>query len=83
MSDSAVGCTFKYEKYESPGYVLYDTVGLSEGRSGTVSSADAIKQLVSLLKSLSDGVSLLIYVIKKDRIRETTEKNYRLFVKDI
>ena len=83
MSESAIGCTFKYEKYPGPASVLYDTVGLSEGKGGTVAAVDAIRQLVSLLQSLSDGVSLLIFVIKKDRIKETMEKNYNLFVKDI
>ena len=70
VSDSAIGCTFKYEKYPGPASVLYDTVGLSEGKGGTVAAVDAIRQLVSLLQSLSDGVSLLIFVIKKDRIKE-------------
>lgn len=33
ISDSAVGCTFAFQKYENPttGDVLFDTVGLSEG----------------------------------------------------
>ena len=85
VSDKAIGCTFEYQKYMAPNsnYVLYDTVGLSEGKSGQVSSDVAIKQLIGLLRSLSEGVSLLIYVIKKDRIRETTEKNYHLFVNAI
>ena len=84
VSDSAIGCTFKFSKYAGPdGYMLYDTVGLSEGSQGTMASAAAMKQLVNLLKSLSDGVSLLIMVIKKERITASLEKNYQLFVSGI
>lgn len=31
VSDKAVGCTFNFQKYETPNFNLYDTVGLSEG----------------------------------------------------
>jgi len=31
VSDSAVGCTFEFQKYSTEKFNLYDTVGLSEG----------------------------------------------------
>lgn len=33
VSDKAVGCTFNFQKYETPAFNLFDTVGLSEGSS--------------------------------------------------
>lgn len=99
VSDKAVGCTFTFQKYETPNFNLYDTVGLSEGGSlrqsaykkyfvnfllnlaeGTVKQEFAMTQLVDLLKQLHEGVSLLIFVIEKGRIKESLKKNYQLFV---
>ncbi|XP_037026310.1 uncharacterized protein LOC119067440 [Bradysia coprophila] len=83
VSDKAVGCTFNFKKYETPHFNLYDTVGLSEGREGTLKQSQAIKQLVRLLKSLEEGVSLLVFVIEKGRIKKSMENNYRLFIEGI
>jgi len=83
VSDEAVGCTFKFELYPTEKYNFYDTVGLSEGSSGTVTAAQAVSNLVKLLKSLEDGVNLLIFVVKQGRITKSLEANYKLFVSSI
>jgi len=80
VSDKAVGCTFTYDVYKMGAYNLYDTVGLSEGDHGTKSLEVALKELCNLLKSLSEGVSLLIYVSKKGRITKSIDANYKIFV---
>lgn len=100
VSDKAVGCTFNFQKYATPNFNLYDTVGLSEGglsywkfleknfrltfvltvAEGTVKQEFAATELINLLKSLEDGVSLLIFVIEKGRIKKSLNDNYKLFV---
>ena len=40
----------------------------------------ALKKLTNLLKSLQDGVSLLVFVMEKGRIKKSLEENYKLFV---
>lgn len=50
---------------------------------GSVKQSAAVTKLIDLLKSLEDGVSLLIFVIKKDRIKKSTDENYKLFAKAI
>jgi len=42
-----------------------------------------VKQLIDLLKSLHEGVSLLLFVMEKGRIKKTLDENYRLFVEAI
>jgi len=79
VSDSAIGCTFEYKKYDAPEYALFDTAGLSEGQKGKVPHAVAIQQLVRLLRSLENGVSLLVLVMEKGRIKSLHE-NYKLLV---
>jgi len=83
VSDAAVGCTFHFQRYKSKEYTFYDTVGLSEGSRGSLSSKQALSNLIKLLKSLEDGVSLLIFVVEKGRIKTTLEENYKLFVNTI
>ncbi|XP_037032054.1 uncharacterized protein LOC119071289 [Bradysia coprophila] len=80
VSDKAVGCTFNFQEYATPNFNVYDTVGLSEGMSGTVRPDLAIKELMHLLQSLHHGVALLIFVIQKGRIKKSLNKNYNLFV---
>jgi len=83
VSDKAVGCTFEFQKYSTDTFNLFDTVGLSEGRMGTVAQSAAVKKLIDLLKSLEDGVSLLLFVMEKGRIKKTLDENYKLFVEAI
>jgi len=83
VSDGALGCTFDFKCYQLEDYNLYDTVGLSEGSRGLMVDKKAISRLIKLVKSLKDGVNLLIFVMKKDRIKKTLEENYKLFVEAI
>ncbi|KDQ59850.1 hypothetical protein JAAARDRAFT_33420 [Jaapia argillacea MUCL 33604] len=82
-SSDATGCTFKSQNYVVPTphvkLNLFDTGGLNEGSEGTVQSTDAIKNLYKLVRSMEDGVNLLIYVVKGPRIKESTSNNYRMF----
>ncbi|KDQ59854.1 hypothetical protein JAAARDRAFT_192310 [Jaapia argillacea MUCL 33604] len=58
---------------------LFDTAGLNEG-GGTISSTtEVIKNMYKLLRSLEDGVNLLVYVVRADRIKQWTYTNYCLF----
>lgn len=43
----------------------------------------AVTELINLLKSLDGGVSLLIFVIEKGRIKKSLNENYKLFVEAI
>jgi len=83
VSESAIGCTLTHQSYHSEEYTYFDTAGLDEGSQGAVSAVDAVANLIQLMKSLKDGVGLLMYVIRKGRITDTTERNYELFAKAI
>jgi len=110
VSDGAVGCTFEFKRHETDSFVLFDTVGLSEGSKklfllqyiprhvksaiinglqtflkgkGTVTQSFAVRELIKLLKSLENGVSLLTFVMKKGRIMKSLDENYKLFVDGI
>lgn len=43
----------------------------------------AVNQLINLLKSLENGVSLLVFVMEKGRIKKSLDENYKLFVEAI
>ena len=58
---------------------MFDTVGLGEGRSGTISAPKAVEALYQLMRGLDDGVSLLVYVVRGPRFSDTIRKNYELF----
>ncbi|KAJ8581198.1 hypothetical protein M405DRAFT_705153, partial [Rhizopogon salebrosus TDB-379] len=70
-SDSATGCTFRYQKHavdlSGERFILFDTVGLNEGTAGTVPAAEAEAKLNSLLRDLmnpeSDGIGLLVHCV--------------------
>ena len=47
---------------------------------GTVYQEVAEKNLERLLKCLEDGVSLLIFVMEKGRIKDSLHENYNIFV---
>lgn len=83
-SDKATGCTFESMAYKDKrGNMYFDTVGLNEASKGTVTARESLSALVKLLKSLKDGVNLIIFVIKKGRITETMQKNYAIFVNGV
>ena len=83
VSSTAKGETFRHDRYEKfvGGYPInvFDTVGLGEGKKGTVSAAKAIEALYQLMRGLDDGVSLLVYVVRGPRLSESIRKNYELF----
>jgi predicted GTPase len=85
ISNDAMGCTFSSACYkvqiQEKIYNLYDTAGFNESATGTVSSAKAIANLYTLVRTLSDtgGVNLLVFVVRCGRLTESTKKNYDLF----
>jgi small GTP-binding protein len=83
ISSDASGCTFKSTSFlvELNGKPVrfWDTAGLNEGDAGTVVAKDAIINLYKLLKSLENGISLLVYCIRGPRIRDSTVTNYKMF----
>ncbi|KAG6824926.1 hypothetical protein H0H92_005381, partial [Tricholoma furcatifolium] len=89
VNGGAKGVTFSSQSYlvhiGGTPYRVYDTAGLDEPRNGgSVPKVDAIKHLYRLLQFLNDdlnghGISLLVFCIRAPRIRETTQKNWRLF----
>ncbi|KAF8886157.1 hypothetical protein BD779DRAFT_1441881 [Infundibulicybe gibba] len=83
VSSAAKGCTFEHKKYQvdimGKPFHVFDTAGLDEGNAGTVPKQQAIVQLYGLLKSLKEGVNLLIYCMRGPRLKESAPKNWRLF----
>ena len=83
VSSTAKGETFQHDRYDK--YIgghrisVFDTVGLGEGKKGTVSAAKAIEALYRLMRGLDDGVSLLVYVVRGPRLSDSIRKNYELF----
>src|SRR5215471_18818510 len=72
VSDQAMGVTFSTKPYKrnifEKDYQIFDTIGLNEGSHGTVKAADAIEKLWKLMIQLSDGVNLVVFVIRAPRI---------------
>ncbi|KAJ3566734.1 hypothetical protein NP233_g6813 [Leucocoprinus birnbaumii] len=58
---------------------LWDTAGLDGGDAGRLPRADAICQLYRLLQSLSDGVNLLVFVMRGPRIKGSVSVNWKVF----
>jgi predicted GTPase len=85
VSDQAKGVTFTQTSYakriNGSAFKIFDTIGLNEGKAGTVEMRDAIKGLYNLVSGLEEGVSLLVYVMRAPRIRSTTQQNYEMFYK--
>ncbi|KAF9441648.1 hypothetical protein P691DRAFT_715003, partial [Macrolepiota fuliginosa MF-IS2] len=83
ISDGADGCTFASSSFEvsvsSQPVTLWDTVGFGQSDAGIVSDSDAISQLYKLIRSLSDGVSLLMFVLRAPRIMSSDSYNWKIF----
>ena len=83
VNGDAKGVTFRHDRYvkEFGGCRLniFDTVGLNEGARGTVSAPQAIEGLYRLMRGLDDGVSLLVYVVRGPRLKNSARKNYEMF----
>jgi hypothetical protein len=82
-SNGAKGETFKNERYEKDicGQMMniFNTAGLNEGASGTISPKKAIENIITLICQLEKGVSLLVYVVQATRIQDSVKENYQLF----
>ncbi|GAB4019614.1 hypothetical protein GCM10028808_57890 [Spirosoma migulaei] len=88
VSDSILGVTFDSFVYPTfkageNSISLTDTVGLNESTKGTVKASEAIKNLMKLLRSSSEGYNLMIHVVKAGRLDKNTVDNYDLFIKTI
>jgi hypothetical protein len=83
VSSGSSGCTFESKSYqldiEGSLYRIFDTAGLNEGKEGTVTPADAVVNLYKLIRSLEDGVNLLVYCVRGPRIKDTIVNNYKMF----
>ena len=83
VSSTAKGETFQHSRYEKVigdhRINVFDTVGLGEGKKGTVSASKAIEALYGLMRGLDDGVSLLVYVVRGPRLKNSARKNYEMF----
>ncbi|KAJ3566735.1 hypothetical protein NP233_g6812 [Leucocoprinus birnbaumii] len=83
ISAGARGCTFEARSYDvdvlGQPATLWDTAGLDEGDAGRVPKAEAIVQLYTLLRKLSDGVSLLMFVMRAPRVKASAPQNWKLF----
>jgi hypothetical protein len=75
ISSSGLGCTLLSNAYqfdhEGTNFRIHDTAGLNEGEAGRVPHRDAVFRLCKLLYELSDGVSLLVFVMRAPRIKDT------------
>ena len=82
VSNQAAGCTFASTKFRATingrEVILYDTAGLDESETGTVSPRQAIQNLRSLVTELTT-VNLLVYVIRGTRLRKIVSDNYHMF----
>ncbi|KAF8844630.1 hypothetical protein BDN67DRAFT_666470 [Paxillus ammoniavirescens] len=87
VSSGTQGCTFASASYEATisgeQFVLWDTVGLNEGEKGKTPSPNAERNLEELMREMSGGLSLLVYVIRGTRFREVVRLNYELFSRSI
>jgi hypothetical protein len=81
-SSGAKGCTFESRPFEvdicGMPAILWDTAGLDEGDAGRVPKSDAIVQLYKLVRNLSDGVGLLMFVMRAPRIKSSVPANWML-----
>jgi len=82
-SSRATGCTFQNQPYDTDisgeQYRIFDTTGLDEGAEGTVISSDALGNLYNLLSGLTDGISLLAFVMRGPRITQQAQRNLSVF----
>jgi predicted GTPase len=74
----SVGCTEVYKDFDFEDYKFFDTAGLNEPIGGTVPGKEAIEQLVNLLQSFRDGLSLILYVRKCEAFTQLDEANLKL-----
>jgi GTPase SAR1 family protein len=85
VSSAAIGCTFETVPFpllmrNNIEYQFYDTAGLHEADRGTVTTDQALRNILTLLKSSKDGFSLLIFVVRIGSILQTDKLTYEIFV---
>lgn len=82
VSNGVKGCTFESTSYEvnvlGKRMTLWDTAGLDEGESGRVPDVKAITNLYKLLLKVGGGINLLVFVTRP-RIKDASQKNWKLF----
>ncbi|KAG6378086.1 P-loop containing nucleoside triphosphate hydrolase protein [Boletus reticuloceps] len=84
-SPGVEGCTMSFRPYSFPvnsrTFHIWDTVGLEEPEMGANGYLPAIEQACELIHNLSsqDGVDLLLFCMRGNRVTATTQSNYRLF----
>lgn len=88
VSSSAQGVTFKSHTFEAFDYndleiILTDTVGLNESKGSKIPPAEAISNLIQLLKNSQKGYNLIIQVMRMPRITNNVTSNYDFFYNTI
>jgi len=82
-SSRAKGCTLESRNFDidvgGHPMTIWDTAGLNEGNAGQIPKSEAVVQLYKLLRKLSDGVSLLMFVMRAPRIKSSVPQNWKLF----
>lgn len=82
VGTTASGITFDCKKCDAnifgQTFAIFDTAGLNETTKGKVPKGEAISKLFNLIKSVENGISLLIFCMR-GRIKDSTTENYQLF----
>ncbi|KAJ3500728.1 hypothetical protein NLJ89_g9661 [Agrocybe chaxingu] len=82
ISNGGASCTFTSTGYDTwidgTLFRIHDTAGLDEGEEGQVPKIEAIVQLYTLLQSLEEGISLLVFCIRAPRIKNA-KNNWTMF----
>jgi GTP-binding protein EngB required for normal cell division len=77
---SADKCTFNIDKYEYENFRLFDTIGYNDATENN--PTEALKKLANFaMEVTTDGICLIVYVMKQGRINAISRKNYDYFVK--
>lgn len=58
-------------------------MGLDEPKEGTVASVVAVDTLIRLFRSISGGINLLVFVLKKGRTLSKEQEYYKMFAEDV
>lgn len=81
-TSSAERCTFRINKYTYENFCLYDTIGFNDATERN--PTEALTNLANFAtKVIPEGISLIVYVMKKGRINAVSKKNYDYFVKTV
>jgi hypothetical protein len=86
MSESTSPLPFTYSEYNAYRFKIYDVSGLDDSEFHVFDTFETLRHLHELTKIFnesSDGIHLLICVMKLGRISDIFEKNYDVFVKQL